>query len=148
MNLVRLFRPLVWFWWIQCISKTHGWISSPENRLWIAHFTHIQANQGNYLRWNRPLVVFYIKLYLMLIISSHLIQTLQKYVLVADVPLLVATLISLPYANQCYSFYILLPKNIYGIGSLVNKLNSGAITNGICGSDPPFVWNHYVLGSS
>lgn len=43
---------------------------------------------------------------------------------VGDVPLLDATLITLPYVDQCFSFNVLLPKTITGLANLENKLGT------------------------
>lgn len=44
--------------------------------------------------------------------------------MVGDVPSLDATLISLSYVDQCFSFNVLLPKTITGLASLEKKLSS------------------------
>lgn len=43
--------------------------------------------------------------------------------MVSDVPLLDATLISLSYVDQCFTFNVLLPKTITGLASLESKLS-------------------------
>lgn len=44
--------------------------------------------------------------------------------MIGEIPRLDATLISLPYVDQCFSFNVLLPKNITGLFYLEAKLSS------------------------
>lgn len=52
----------------------------------------------------------------------------QNFITIADVSRLDATLISLPYVDQCFRFNVLLPKTITGLAKLEQNLGSQNLT--------------------